>query len=215
MSLTIVCVTENRPHARPFVESMATCADGLGARFALAVDGDPEDWMFDLADVWRVNSKGYLESVLDEVIGSCLDGYILRLDDDERIGPEMFCWLSEQRYLEADHWAFPRMNLFPDADHFIENPPLYPDLQTRLSVKRLAGGRDRIHAGSPNGTGMVAPVAIEHHKFLVRSREEREMLVERYEQLQPGAGYQYVMFSLPENYREVLSIKPLDRRVVT
>ena len=71
-------------------------------------------------------------------------------------------------------------------------------------MKAKAGGRNRVHAGSPFGTGRRAPCAIEHHKFLVRPRDEREALLGRYEQIQPGAGKGFAMFSVPELYADDL-----------
>src|SRR5690606_10758983 len=97
---------------------------------------------------------------------------------------------------------------------YIVNPPLWPDLQTRLSVKAKSGGRTRVHAGSPFGTGTVAPCVLEHHKFLVRPRGEREALVERYERIERGAGLGYSMFSVPEPYEDQLRTAPLGNVLV-
>lgn len=195
--LTILCVTAGEPYAHRFIDWMRRDADVLDAEFVLIEDGRD------------VQSDGTIESVLDEAISRCPDGYILRLDDDERMTYDMVAWLAGGAYQAADHWAFPRANLWPTEHTYVANRPLWPDLQTRLSVKALAGGRRAVHAGSPYGTGRVAPCVIEHHKFLVRTREERERLVERYEAVQPGAGRDYVMFSLPELYEDYLVCKPL------
>lgn len=182
--LTVLCVTANRPYAQPFLDAMCGIAGALDATF-VEYDG---------------SKASCLEEVLDDAVAVCPDGYILRLDDDERMTREMEMWLYAREYRDADHWAFCRMNLYASEEAYIVDPPLWPDLQTRLSVKAKSGGRRRIHEGSPFGTGRVAPeaVAIEHHKFLVRSEQERRDLLNWYEQLQPGAGHHYVPFSLPE-----------------
>lgn len=190
--LTILCVSAGREWASPFIETMRDHAEQLGANFLRLRDGED------------VHSGGYIESVLDEAVARCETAYVLRLDDDEKISGEMLRWLGQGHYRESEHWAFPRRNLWPDASRYITNPPLWPDLQTRLSVKAKAASRTQIHSGSPFGTGRVAPVAIEHHKFLVRSEEERRALVERYDAIVPGAGAQYAMFSLPERYEKDL-----------
>lgn len=205
--LTLLCVSKLGDHARPFIEHFDEAAQELDATFVLAVDraGAP-GWTLDLHTdqfLW-VRSDGYIESVLDDVIAECPDGYILRMDDDERISPPMQRWLAAGAYRQHDHWAFPRMHLWPDAKHYIVNDPLYPDLQTRLSVKAKAGGRRRIHVGSPFGTGTVAPVEIEHHKFLVRERAERERLVETYDRVLPGAGEHFKVFSVPEQFAGIV-----------
>lgn len=198
MNLTILCISEGRAYSAPFIEEMRHAAEILAADFVHLRDGHD------------LHSGGYLESVLDEAVAQCPDGYILRLDDDELLPSETVDWLLSGRYQADDHWAFPRRNLWPDPQHYIANPPLWPDLQTRLSVKEKAGSRPQIHSGSPYGTGKVAPVPIDHHKFLVRPREEREALVQRYDNIAPGAGGQYVMFSLPERYEELLKVRAVE-----
>ncbi len=180
--LTILCVTEYGQHFPPFIADMAEIAEQLEAAFVLH-DG---------------RGAGCIENVLDEAVASCPDGHILRLDDDERCTPEMRDWLEDGEWQEADHWAFPRLNLYPNADCYITSHNLYPDLQTRMSSKAKSGSRPFVHAGSPFGTGVVAPCAIEHHKFLVRTYEERLALLERY-----GAGDHYTPFSVPEDCGEI------------
>jgi hypothetical protein len=195
--LTILCVTQGHDYARPFILEMERLASDVFAELVLVTDGH------------EVQSDGYLESVLDDALKLCLTDYVLRLDDDEQATPEMRDWLAAGAYRGHDHWAFPRLNLWPDAAHHITNPPLYPDLQTRLSTKEKSGGRHDVHAGSPHGTGHIAPVAIEHHKFLCRPMEDRLALLERYEAILPGAGKQYAMFSVPELYRDDLATWPV------
>lgn len=199
-TLTILCVTRAEPCALPFLEDMAGVAYHLDARLLIAADG-PEAYkrLDDLYEhITLVRSAGYLESVLDQAIARCPNGHILRLDDDERCDDLMVDWLARGEYETADHWAFPRYNLWPDEHSFITSLGLYPDPQTRLSVKGKAGGRHQIHVGSPYGTGVIAPVHIEHHKFLVRSLEERRRILAGYERLLPGAD-RWRQFSCPED----------------
>jgi hypothetical protein len=198
--LAILCVTNGQPHAPEFLLHHERLTRELGARFIVAIDGShpPGGWPALFAhEVIRVQSNGCIESVLDEAVSACPDGYILRLDDDEKVTRAMRDWLSDGEYRKADHWAFPRLHLYPDADHYVTTAPLYPDVQTRLSLKRFSGGRARV--------GTVAPVAIEHHKFLCRPLEDRRRLVERYEALQSGAGADFRVFSLPEDFDGTLA----------
>lgn len=183
--LTILCVTADEDYAQPFVDEMLDLGDRLGAEVIIH-DG---------------RGAGAIENVLDVALRECQSGgYVLRLDDDERVSPRMEEWLASEMYVQCDHWAFPRLNLWPNESHYAVTPPLYPDLQTRLSLRELSGGRSHVHAGSPFGTGDVAPVAIEHHKFLVRTEAERRELLARYEAIQPGAGTEYAIFSVPEDF---------------
>lgn len=180
--LTLLTVTRGEPYAQPFLEAMRELGDDLGAGYV----------------EWDGAGVRCIEDVLDQAVASCPDGYILRLDDDERVSPQMRYWLLARHYREHDHWAFPRLHLWPTEESYITTDPLYPDLQTRLSAKEKSGGRGQIHVGSPFGTGTVAPCPIEHWKFLVRDKAERQTLLEHYESITPGAGSYFLPFSLPE-----------------
>lgn len=207
--LSILCVTKLGKHAEPFLVDMAALAVEVDAELVIAVDGGGSlpAYVEECSSRIDVQSNGCIESVLDEAIAACGREYVLRLDDDETASVELADWLADHRYRDADHWAFPRMHLWPDWSHYITSPPLWPDVQTRLSVKAKAGGRAQIHQGSPYGTGQIAGPAIEHHKFLVRGLAEREALVEHYESLQPGAGSDhFARFSVPERFE--LSVAP-------
>lgn len=143
-------------------------------------------------------SRGYVESVLDEALSHCWGDYILRLDDDELPSLAMQEWLRRGEFRAHDHWKFARIHLWPDRRSALLTPHLFPDHQTRLSVRAKSGGRYSIHAPSPFGSGVEAPVAILHLKFLVRTREQREQTAAKWHN---GA---MTAFSLPEDvYDEV------------
>ncbi len=182
--LSILCVTEYGEHSPPFIADMEEIAEQLEAAFIL-YDG---------------RGAGCIENVLDQAVATCPDGMILRIDDDERCSQRMRDWLEDGAWQEADHWAFPRLNLWPNDHSYISNMGLYPDLQTRLSIKAKSGGRPHVHAGSPYGTGHIAAGHIEHHKFLVRSLDERRAILAGYEQTIPTyARHHFVPFSCPED----------------
>lgn len=186
--LTILCVTAGQPYAEPYLRTFEHLAAHVSAELIIHRDDPP---------------SGCIERVLDDALEQCSGEYVLRLDDDETLDAAAVHWLALGAYREHDHWAFPRRNLWPDDGQYIVNPPLWPDLQTRLSVKAKSGGRSLVHAGSPHGTGNIAGGAILHHKFLIRTREEREALVTHYESIQDGAGKGYAMFSVPERYDDL------------
>lgn len=198
MSLSVLCVTRAERRAIPFVKSLGALALVCDAEFVIAADG--RDALATIIDevegrVVLVRSKGYIESVLDDAIRACDGDYILRLDDDEFPSPDLVQWLRDRQYLEHDHWQFPRMHMWPNRNMFIDDPQLWPDCQTRLSMQAKSGGRHAYRAKSPFGDGWLAPAAIEHHKFLVRSYEERRAKAE--------AQYQgeYLMLLVPEDVR--------------
>lgn len=183
--LTILCVTQWEPFSMRFLNALSADALLLDALF-VKYDG---------------RGAGVIEGVLDDAVASCPEGYVLRIDDDERISPEMLAWLSTGAYRAHDHWAFPRLNLWPDAGHFVASHALWPDYQTRLSVKAKSGGRLRVHDGSPFGTGELAQCPIEHHKFLVRSESERREILARY--AERGGAHGFSQFSVPEDLKDI------------
>jgi hypothetical protein len=206
MSLSILCVTKAEPHAREFLKSMETLGE-----FVVVADGEMatkrlEEWGF--APKTQVHSKAYIESVLDEAVAVCTTPYILRLDDDERCSEAMIQWLRDKKYESSDHWTFPRVHLWPDDTSVLMTEQLFPDMQTRLSVKAKAGNRHAVHAGSPFGPGEYAPVCIEHYKFIVRSYEERLAIAQVYDSFSPGFGTgQMLAYSLPEDaYKDSVHI---------
>lgn len=205
--LSILCVTQGQPYALPFLDKMCDLAGQLmSAEVVIGVDDHANSEFGVMIDVNRpvtfraVRSRGFIESVLDEMVAECKGEFILRLDDDECCSPAMIEWLTRGDYLAHDHWCFPRAHMWPDPDHVLIAPQLYPDYQTRLSIKQKSGGRPFIHSMSPFGMGEPAPVYIEHHKFLVRSRAEREETARRWH----SGGM--TAFSLPEDVLQVVKV---------
>lgn len=185
--LTLLCVTAGGEHASSFLDGFRDVAQAIKADY---VEYDGRD-------------AGCIEHVLDDALDVCKPGYVLRLDDDEACSTKLIEWLAGGEYLIADHWCFPRYNLWPDEGSFITSHALFPDLQTRLSLKDKSGGRQTPHQPSPHGTGRCATVPILHHKFLVKPIEERRRILDSYEQIQPGAGSNFTAFSLPETLSDV------------
>lgn len=184
--LTILCVTKREACTADLRAGLAHDAWTLGAQY-VERDG---------------RGAGVIENVLDDALAYARGGnMILRLDDDEAISQPMWSWLASGAYREHDHWAFPRQNLWPDATSYITSHSLWPDYQTRLSTIEKSGGRTRVHDGSPYGTGEIAPVAIEHHKFLIRSEADRRRILAGYEAL--GADRGHAAFSVPEDLIDV------------
>lgn len=173
--LSILCVSDMKPRALPFIEELRAVADELGAEFVLVRDGVD------------VHSQGYLESVLEEAIARTHGDYILRVDDDEKISPAMKRWLATKEYEMHQHWSFSRVHFWRDPHTVILAKYYFPDIQTRLSTRAMSGGRNEIHAGSPWGAGRIAPVALEHWVYLVKTYEERIETAKKYMSIKFGA----------------------------
>jgi hypothetical protein len=162
--LSILCVTEAEPHAEPFLLSMLDLATHCEAELVVACDGlDAFERVLEMprvadnADVSMVESKGYVESVLDYALRRVSSEWVLRLDDDERVNPPLALWLVERDFVREPLWSFRRVNLWQDARHALDTALLWPDPQTRLSRRELAGGRKSIHVASPAGSGLRDP----------------------------------------------------------
>lgn len=217
MRLSILCITRAEACVLPFLHDMQRLAALCEAELVIAADGRPAVAALHTTGIWEsvrlvVNATGYLESVHDEAVAMCEGEYVLRLDDDERPSAAMITWLRDQRYCHTPHWRFPRVHLWSDPQHYLANAPLWPDYQTRLSVHALAGGRSTIHCASPHGRGTLAPVALEHYKFLIRSYDDRVAIADRYERIARGAGRgKFLPFQLPEDAFPVLDIRNVEQ----
>jgi hypothetical protein len=214
MNLSLLCVTKAESYTPYFLGHLEGAARALGAECVLVADGHEALGRLEAisASVREsptrvVQSRGFLESVLDEAVTMCGRDWVLRIDDDEVMSPAMLRWLAKDFPNGYPVWKFPRANLFGAPNQYITNAPLWPDHQTRLTTKLLAGGRTTIHAGCPHGGGALAPGLIEHHKFLVKPLDARRAIAARYEQLQPGAGTPMLAFSAPEDVIAPLDLK--------
>lgn len=205
MSLSILVVSRGERHAWPFIVKLhqaalripncdvVICADGPSAGATLhnpsfTVHGLPQ-------------SRGFVEDNLDRAVALCTGDYVLRVDDDETLSPALVEWLASEAYQASEVWRFPRVHFWGDQDTVLVTDALYPDWQIRLATREKAGGRDpRPHSPSPFGIGQPAPVVLEHHKFLVKARNERASVAARYDAAHPGLGTGNVfkVFSLPE-----------------
>lgn len=221
--LSILCVTRAEECVLPLLRLLPLAARMTGAELILVADGreasirlNQMETQLGLAYIFETQTKGYIESVLDACINLTTGRYVFRIDDDESIPPPLVEWLRAGSYKESDHWKFNRAHLIAteqgDDDkgctctkgetRVITSPPLWPDHQTRLSTRDKSFGRTHIHCGSPHGGGDLCPYPIIHHKFVIKSREEREEIVKRYESVQPGAGSGFRYFSVPEMVEE-------------
>lgn len=147
--LSILVATRGEDFARPFLEEMATLAEDTNSELVILADGDQAmtrllvDWQVLPVHcrVQKVQSKGYVESVLEIGVKLCNGRYILRLDDDERCSDGMVDWLKAREYHAEPHWKFCTANMWLDQFHFPLELPLWPDHHTRLSLKTMSGGR--------------------------------------------------------------------------
>ena len=212
MTLSILCVTNGKPYSGRFIEQMYADAHEIGATMVLGLDGETaQNAGYPCDRSINLETTGVLEDVHDKAVEFCSTDWVLRVDDDERISPALLRWLKDGGYIKAKYalYAFPRVYMWDDDKHILTNDGMWPDLQTRLGLKQFMFGYTYVHAGNPNGTGAIAPYALEHHNLLVKSRSEREAIAKLYESKQPGAGTlpQYAKYNLPETFFDVIETK--------
>lgn len=191
--LSVLCVTRAKPYVLPFLEEIVALSRELNAECVFGAHGsDVEAWARTRTNrdygVRLIEVQGeYLEQMLTPALEACSGNYILRLDDDERCGPGMIEWLRTEQYRKHPNWHFARVHIWPDAEHYIANPPFYPDFQGRLSIPSQAARPVLLHAG-PSYPSYPAPLSarIEHHCFMLKSYEERKQLDLKYREIASG-----------------------------
>lgn len=199
MNLSLVCVTQAKSYALSFLRELAALSLRLNAEFVVGLhecETPPVSALF-------VPVHGeFMEQMLDPVFAATSGRYILRLDDDERCSPAMIEWLVEEWYLEHECWGFPRVHLWPDTHSSIAS--IFPDSQFRLAVREKSSRAAVLHVGPP-WPQHIARVLIEHHNFLVKTKEERRAIGANYARIQ---GRAYDGMAYPEDAHESLRLWP-------
>lgn len=205
MNLSILTVTRFEKHTPRFLKHFRALADIFRAEFVVGYDRC--DRVECDADVYfPVQTRGTIEHVLAEAYAACSGEYVLRLDDDETLSAKAIYELDQWSMNESDEkvYDFPRANLWGSESTAITSGNLFPDFQSRLMPKAKET-RTQLHQGLFSDG--VIPGLILHHKFLVKTREEREEIAARYEQIGEGLGSgHYLQFSVPEKCFEKLEV---------
>ena len=191
MSLTILCATRGEDRILPFLRHHQQVAQACGATYRIIADGTES--FARLADSDLVNTVCLLalegvHQAMQVAVDAADTDYVCVLDDDETCTPGLIRWLQQRTYKTSHLWSLPRAWLWGNTETFLSGVKHWPDYQTRLSLRVAAYVPMRIHGGWFDGHGTHCPYAIEHHKLLIRSREEREATVRSYEAVQAGAG---------------------------
>ena len=210
MTISICCLTECKPFTDRFLLDMKSIAKELNAEFVLGADGCEELARKYTDKVIPVKSKGYLESVLQEVLDFCTGDYVFRLDDDERVSNSLLEWFHTTE-LSSPTYSFRRFELYGDENHYLTHHLVHPSMSPRLTTKELAICKDMIH-GHFVEYGTVVEQPILHYKFLVKTYKERLEVANKYESIAENAGLGlYKVWTLPEDVDEVLdTIKEIE-----
>ena len=181
MKLSLLCVTRGENHARRFLTHFAHVADLLRAEYVIGCDRCNIECS--TAKIVRLDASSCptVETVLEEAVGACSGDWILRMDDDETLSLAMLGYMLAEDWSKLECIAFPRAHLYVDEHHAIADPQWWPDWTMRLSPREYAV-RHKLHEPAKKVTHLARAMML-HHNLLVRGREGRREVAERYCQI--------------------------------
>jgi hypothetical protein len=190
VALAICCLTAraNRAAAalaplRDIADEIVVAVDASGGEQDLTPLGGVADQIF------RIELDGFLETALAWLHAQCSADWILRVDDDEVLSAGLLEELPKlmQARDVVQYWLARRW-LHPDAAHWLDQWPWFPDFQGRL-VRNDA--RLWFPGLCHSSVALSEPAryldsGLYHLVHLLSDREERERRVERYLKVDPA-----------------------------
>jgi hypothetical protein len=211
VSLSICCATANPGRAAIVLSTLREVADEIVV--AVDVSGGEQDLsplgvVADPDRLFQIELDTFPESSMAWLHAQCSAEWILRVDDDEVVSAGLIEQLPElTRARDVVQYWLARRWLYPDAGHWLDQWPWFPDFQGRLV-------RNDIQLWFPglcHSSVVLTPPAryldsgIYHLAHLLCSREERERKVERYLEVDrtlrvTGADPYLSSYYLPERH---------------
>jgi hypothetical protein len=190
-SLSVCCVTADPPGRIAYVLGLFR---HLADEIVVAVDSsvDPEllTAFTGLTDrMYRFDFRPPVDRPRAWLASRCRSEWILWIDGDEVPSPALVQRLPELvGSREVLQYWIPRRWLFPDADHWLEETPWWPDFQIRLvrndpTVTCYGSTHDPIAWTLPRG---LLEEPLYHLSPLVSSIAERRAKCRRYDAERPG-----------------------------
>ncbi len=159
----------------------------------------------------------YLERHLGWLHAQCRGDWILRVDGDEVASPALVELMPELlSRADVHQYLLPRRWLFPDACHWLAEPPWWPDYQVRLvrndGLLRFPGVIHSSALPGPPAEYLEAPLI--HLALIDQDVDHRRSKILRYEAARPklethGGGPLPERFYLPERHATSAPL-PLD-----
>ena len=122
---------------------------------------------------------------------ACTKDWIFTLDGDELLPPEQWARIPALTRLPGVNGVhFPRRTFFPDHSRVRSGFGLWPDLQLRLfrnteAVEYVRPVHERL-TGLAGRQALALDLSIEHHSHLLKSREELEEKLKRFDRASGG-----------------------------
>jgi hypothetical protein len=190
-SLSVCCVTADPPGRVAYVLGLFRhVADEIVIAVDSSVDPELLTAFAGLTDrIYRFDFRPPVDRPRAWLASRCRTEWILWIDGDEVPSPAIVQRLPElvSSHEVLQYW-FPRRWLFPDADHWLEETPWWPDFQIRLvrndpAVTCYGSTHDPIAWALPRG---LLEEPLYHLSPLVSTIAERRAKCRRYDAERPG-----------------------------
>ncbi len=190
MSLSVCCLTgDPGPRVAAVLEPFRDVADEIVIAADARADRERLEQYAAVADrILRVEFS-YLERHLAWLHAQCSGEWVFRVDADEVASPALVERLPElvaDRHIQQA-W-FPRRWLYPDAEHWLDEVPWWPDYQLRLvrndCTLRFRGAQHT--SAEPVRPAQFAEEPLYHLACLVDDTAVRRSKAVKYEILRPG-----------------------------
>lgn len=225
MALSICCATAWPSRAAVALASLRELADEVVV--AVDVSGGERDVtpLGDVADrVYEIELGTFVESGLAWLHARCAGEWVMRIDDDEVVGESLLEALPELvRARDVVQYWLARRWVYPDAGHWLEQWPWFPDFQGRL-VRNDA--RLWFPGLCHSNVALALPAryldsGLYHLAHVLSDREERERKIAGYLRVDPalreiGADPYLASYYIPERHPDarVADVDPRDRGAV-
>jgi hypothetical protein len=225
VSLSICCATANPSRAAAVLSTLGGVADEIVVAVDVSKGEQDLTPLGAVADrLFEIELDMFLESAMAWLHAQCSCDWILRIDDDEVLGtglverlPELIRARDVVQYWLARRW------LYPDAGHWLEDWPWFPDFQGRL----VRNDARLWFPGLCHSSVAFTPPAryldsgLYHLAHLLSDLGERERKVERYLGVDPAlretdADAYLPTYYLPERHPDtrIATVDPDDRAAI-
>lgn len=227
MSLSICCVTANPSRAASVLSTLRGVADEIVV--AVDVSGGEQDLtplgaVADPDRLFQIELDTFPESAMAWMHAQCSAEWILRIDDDETLSADLLEQLPELiRARDVVQYWLARRWLYPDAGHWLDEWPWFPDFQGRLvrNDARLWFPGLCHSSVVPTPPVRYLDSGLYHLAHLLCGREEREQKVERYLAVDPalrvtGADPYLSSYYVPERHpgARTEAVDPCDGKTI-
>ncbi len=225
MTLSVCCMTADSgarvaallAQLRPVADEIVVAADGRVEGADLGAYASVADKLLRVEYEHNERHLGWLHA-------QCDGDWILRMDGDELVSPaliEQLPGLLARR--DVHQYLIPRRWLHPDAEHWLDELPWWPDYQVRLvrndGLLRFSGERHTSAVPARPAVYLEAPLL--HLDLLLSRPRERMSKLLRYVARRPGleapgGGELNERFYLPERHarREPAELDEAERAAV-